>query len=136
MFAIADACGGDWPDLARKAALKFSGVDDDESQGIMLLQDLRAIFNSDGDRKWPTTAIIKRLTDLEDRPWAEHDHGKPITAHGLSKLLAPFKIRPKQWRVDEKRRVRGYMADDFQSVFKRYLPKEGGSARDAVTSVS
>lgn len=50
--------------------------------------------------------------------------------------MAPFKIRPKQWRIDENRRVRGYTVDQFELVFRRYLPKEGGAARDAVTSVS
>jgi hypothetical protein len=44
LLAIADLCGGDWGNIAREAAVQLSGVDDDETNAIMLLQDLKNIF--------------------------------------------------------------------------------------------
>src|SRR5262249_20748233 len=44
LLAIADLCGGDWPKMAREAAVKLSGIDDDETLGIQLLEDLRWLF--------------------------------------------------------------------------------------------
>jgi Protein of unknown function (DUF3631) len=117
LLAIADICGGDWPKLARDAALGLSTFDDDQEYGIMLLEDLKNLFERGGDdltSKW----IVAELGDIESRPWPEFGKGKAITTRGLAKLLAPFKIKPVQLWID-KRHVQGYEADDFKAVFKR-----------------
>ena len=45
LLAIAEACGGDWPARARDAALRLSGIDEDETLGIQLLEDLQWLFS-------------------------------------------------------------------------------------------
>src|SRR5262249_16639416 len=41
LFAIADRCGGECPDLARKVALKLSADKVDDSVGVMLHSDIK-----------------------------------------------------------------------------------------------
>jgi putative DNA primase/helicase len=124
LLAIADACGGKWPELARAAALKFSAVDDDETLGIMLLQDLQELFAPEKGN-WPSKRIAIELAEREDRPWPEFYHGQPITPRGVAKLLAAFQIKPKQVRVGTAgHRANGYSPDQFVSAFKHYLPRK------------
>ena len=46
LFAIADLAGGEWPRIARDAALVLSGGEElkNESAGVLLLRDIRTIF--------------------------------------------------------------------------------------------
>src|SRR5262249_49905845 len=45
LFAIAEAAGGAWPQRARMAAVALSSsADSSESQGVLLLRDLRDLF--------------------------------------------------------------------------------------------
>lgn len=52
LLAIADAAGGKWPKLARGAAITLTDSDDDaESCAVMLLADIRDLFDqSDKER--------------------------------------------------------------------------------------
>ena len=128
LLAIADAAGGEWPSRARVAAINLSAVDDDQTQAILLLQDLKALFAAD-DCNQSSQEIAEALAEMEDRPWPEHTHGKPITPRGLAKLLAPFKIFPKQVRVGH-RRANGYAPEQFAATFERYLPGDGEKSSD------
>jgi len=46
LYAIADASGGEWPELARKAqtAIRAASDDDADSMGEQLLRDMRDVF--------------------------------------------------------------------------------------------
>ncbi|RWB60453.1 DUF3631 domain-containing protein [Mesorhizobium sp.] len=126
LIAIADAAGGDWPNLAREAAVALSGVDDDETPSIQLLQDLRALFREEGN-VLSSAQIVTALTEMEDRPWPAINKGSPINAHYVARLLKDYKIFPKQVRVRD-RYVKGYRADQFEHVFARYLEPEGAKS--------
>lgn len=121
LLAIADECGGDWPHLARESAIALSGEDDDQSHAILLLRDLKDMFERYG-RNLSSQEIADELRELEERPWPEFNRGHPITAHGIAKLLADFKIRPKQVRV-RGQQVQGYQLQQFEFAFGRYLPR-------------
>ena len=74
MIAIADAIGGDWPERARRAALALSGGRREESAGIELLADIKAIFDAQAGRrsdKLTSKEIVEALVAMEDRPWPE-----------------------------------------------------------------
>jgi hypothetical protein len=122
LLAIAEACGGDWPSKARKAAKLLSEVDDDETHSIQLLQDLKWLFERAKNRNLSSAEIIDALKDMEDRPWPEFRNGNPITPRGVAKLLAAFKIFPRQVRIGGSRQVQGYMAEQFTEVFSLYVP--------------
>jgi hypothetical protein len=114
LLAIADQGGGDWPDRARRAAGALSklGVEDLLTK---LLADIRTAL---GDEPWiASTNLVKVLQDMEDRPWPEFGRArKPITPRAIARLLAPLVIKPKHacWG-------NGYLANDFDEAFSRYL---------------
>lgn len=130
LLAIAVAAGGTWPELARKAitALADAG-DSDDAGGIMLLDDLRGLFATRGNRLL-SADIAEALAGMEHRPWPEWHHGKPITPRQIARLLRPFGIQPKTIRAATDR-AKGYEVEQFADVFSRYLPL----IRDSVTTL-
>lgn len=131
LLAISDACGGEWPVLAREAARRLSAVDDDETHAILLLGDLKFLFDQayrDGGDNLSSQLIVDQLAKMEDRPWPEFSNGKPISPRGVAKLLKEFKIFPRQVKVGE-RKLNGYRPEQFIGTFKRYLsPDVQGSS--------
>lgn len=126
LLAIADLIGGDWPEQARKSAVRLSARDDDEGEAEMLLQDLQIIFSrEDAEALW-TEAIIVALTEMEGRPWADLTRGRPITAHTLARLLKPFHVFPRKMRIDGSIQKRSaYERKRLEPVWRRYVDYEG-----------
>ncbi len=128
LLAIADACGRDWPAMARQAAMELSAVDDDETASILLLKDLQSLFEAEageGGKNLSSAKVVEKLAQMESRPWPEFGRGKPITAHGVAKLLKPFGIRPRAVVV-RGHHLQGYLPEQFDATWARYLPKGGG----------
>ena len=125
LLAIADAVGGSWSALARKAALVLSGHSDtgDDSPATMALSDIRRVFMVLDAERLPSGVLVDALTQIEERPWGEWRGGRPISARGLAKLLARFGIRPRVIRIGD-RTPRGYQVEQFADAFRRYLPSE------------
>jgi len=121
LFAIAQLCGGKWPDRAKVAALALS-ADIDESEGsavVDLLQEFKEVFQS-RDRI-TSTDLVEYLGKQVDKRWAEWRHGKPITPRQIARLLAPLKIRPAPIRIGVDV-AKGYLREAFEDAFSRYLP--------------
>jgi hypothetical protein len=121
LLAIAQLCGGKWPDRAKVAALALS-ADIDESEGsavVDLLQEFKDIFQS-RDRI-TSTDLVEYLGRQVDKRWAEWRHGKPITPRQIARLLAPLKIRPVPIRIGADV-AKGYLREAFEDAFSRYLP--------------
>ena len=55
-------------------------------------------------------------------PWTELTKGKPITDSWLAQRLRRYGIRSKTVRIGEAQ-AKGYLEEDFQQVFPRYIPK-------------
>lgn len=122
LFAIANCCGGDWPTLAREAAIALSAAAETDASSIrtLLVSDLRDIFEASGSPALASATICGELVKMEHRPWPEYRKGKPISPKQLASLLASFKIRPAQiWHGNEN--VRGYQLSGFADTFARYL---------------
>ena len=66
--------------------------------------------------------LVVALIAIEGRPWAEWKVGKPITANGLARLLAPFGIAPSTIRTSGGT-PKGYQRAQFEDAFARYLPE-------------
>lgn len=125
LLAIADAAGGQWPARAR-SAVQCSGASangDDQSVRVLLLTDLRAIFAERRTDRIPSAELVMSLIAIEGRPWAEWKAGKPLTANGLARLLAPFDIAPGTIRVGDAT-PKGYQLGQFEDAFARYLPND------------
>jgi hypothetical protein len=132
LLAIADRISGDWPAVARAAAIELSGgrEDDDLSIGVRLLRDIRRVFdaNEPTDRL-PSSTVLTELAQFDDAPWGDW-FGKTITSQGISRILKPYKITTREiWFNNEKHR--GWMRSQFTDAWQRYLPKVVGPV-DAV----
>ena len=121
LLAVADAVGGDWPRLARSAAVALSvaPLDGDEEHGIRLLRDLRDVFGT--DETLPTGEVLRRLQAVDSSPWGTWHRGSPMTGDALARLLRPFGIRPRKWRLPNDTTARGYSASDFEDPWRRYV---------------
>jgi putative DNA primase/helicase len=133
LFSLADAAGGNWPELTRKASVKLSGssLADDESARTILLADIQAIFKDHGVERLKTDDIVADLVVMEDRPWPEWKKSKPITPRQIANILKPFDIKPKTVRIVAET-PRGYDIAWFADAFSRYLPSQ--SATSATTN--
>ena len=124
LLAIAESMGGKLPAVALQSFDALHGMSDEEDDGIgpMILHDIREVFDRQGKEfvKLFGQDIVQRLASLEERPWAEWKHGKPLTTTSLAKLLKPFGIKSKRiWIGPDQQR--GYEREWFNDAFARYL---------------
>jgi putative DNA primase/helicase len=119
LLAVADRAGGDWPELARKAAEALTGKD----PGTVYAETLAAIRTILGDsERMFSEDIVRELHAIEGGPWAEWGKsGKPISQNALARLLKP--IAPEQMRIGHESK-KGYERSQFKDFFARYLPPE------------
>jgi hypothetical protein len=98
-----------WSERARQAALALSTGEErgDDSITAQLLRDIHGVFN--GDPRLKTSDLLERLYKIEESPWGDW-YGKPLSAHGLSRLLKPYRIKTMPVKVGGKT-VRGYEAE-------------------------
>jgi len=90
LLAVADVAGWVWPQKAREAARALlSEVVEDDTPGVLVLADLRQLFNERSADRLPSADVVEVLGRREDRPWSEWRHGRPITATQLARLLRP-----------------------------------------------
>ena len=124
LLATAAVAGDVWPERARAAvaAVVVSDASDEIGNRELLLFDLREAFTAHGSPdNLTTTAILESLHEKEGRPWGEWRSGRPLTSRGLSSLLKPFGIKPKQWRSGSERE-RGYARADLEPIWGQYCP--------------
>lgn len=122
LFAISETVGGDWPEQVKTSfKLLVKPDEDDESIGPLILQDIQTIFT---EKKWlrvHTSELTTELINLEERPWSDLRHGRPLSGNSLARLLKPFGIKSKQISIGNINR-NGYELEGFSDAFKRYLP--------------
>jgi hypothetical protein len=136
LFRIAEVVGGGWAEKLALASLALCGrKDDTATNAVLLLQDIKALFETKREDVLASETIVNHLVTLESRPWPEFRHGKPLSARQLASLLDDFEIVPKQHWTDG-RNVRGYALAQFLDVFERYLsqPTPSVSARTPETA--
>jgi putative DNA primase/helicase len=121
LLSIADLIGAGWPTRARAAALALSAADEDaESIGVMLLADLKVIFDSAGAESIWTEDLPRHLHEMSERPWGEYGRQRrPITARQLAALLKPFGIVSRQIRRGETNK-HGFERAQFAEPWSRY----------------
>jgi hypothetical protein len=123
LISVADAVGGNWPNLARVSAvtlvtqLRERG---DTSLGVRLLADLREVFR--GAEHRPTEHLLTALHNLPEAPWGDLK-GRQQDARQLAKLLREYDVKSKVIR-EPTGTIRGYERADLHDVWQRYLPTE------------
>lgn len=107
----------------QKAIAALAGTErDDDAIGVMLLEDIRQIFEDDGSDKLFSENLVKALHALEERPWSEwgQHQRKPMSKTHLAGLLRPFDIRPTTVDIASTK-AKGYHKADFADAWERYL---------------
>ena len=131
LFAIANVIGEEWPNRIREAAAILAPRES-ETFGIMLLADIKTLFEEKNTNRLASAEICTALADMEGRLWAEWKASKTaspkaITKHQLAQLLKPFHIVSDSVRVDDEHTLKGYYLHQFTEAFDRYLAVEGVS---------
>jgi hypothetical protein len=125
-----EIAGGGWPELARRAALALTGNLED-SLGVSLLADIWDAFGSKNCDRISSDDLVTYLIGIEDRPWSESNHGKPMTKNQLARRLKPFGLAPKTVAAGT---PKGYALDDFIETCARYLPPPFQTATSATSN--
>ena len=76
LIAIADRAGGEWPERVRMIATKAISKSSDETRAIVLLADIKSIFESGASISCTAKIIVEALVAMEGHPWAEWNRGK------------------------------------------------------------
>jgi 5S rRNA maturation endonuclease (ribonuclease M5) len=137
LLNIADLAGGKWPEFGRRCAIELSSgtIGSGSDLDLELLSDIREVFERERtDRMW-STGLVGHLNELEESGWGGWNDGKGMKQKELANKLAPYDIRPKTIRIGDKAK-RGYLLEQFQGTFSRYLPAETDhlSATSATTA--
>jgi hypothetical protein len=86
LIAIADAFGSHWARRAREAAILWAGEHHDEDAAVVLLRDIRDIFEERGVDRLPSRAMVDHLSGADDAPWSEW--------RGINRKQQPHKLSP------------------------------------------
>lgn len=128
LLAIADDLGHG--EDARTAAIALSINRLDEDPGVILLTDIRSVFDALGVDRLTSAALVEALLALEDSLW--HDWrglrddrpARKLSQSELARLLRPFSIRPHViWpanRMPGDKSFRGYLRSKFESAWAAY----------------
>jgi hypothetical protein len=109
-----------WSERGRRAALALSTGEEreDDSLTVALLRDIHAVFSANGvEGRLQTSDLLAGLHGLEESPWSDW-YGKPLSAHGLSRLLKPYRIKTMPVLTGSET-VRGYKVEQFEDAFSR-----------------
>ncbi|WP_052452248.1 DUF3631 domain-containing protein [Noviherbaspirillum autotrophicum] len=134
LLQIADTVGGDWPRIARVAALKLSG-DGEQSMttGIELLSDIHDIFEAKKVDRLTSAELVAALVEDDEKPWAGYNRGFPIKPTNVAKLLGEYGIAVNTIRIPGSTK-KGYMRIWFEDAFARYLFAEPLKPISSVTA--
>jgi hypothetical protein len=136
LLAIADLAGGRWPHRARSALVVLCAgrqAPDDDSVGVRLLADIRVAFDAGKTDRLPTDRLLDRLAADDEAPWATWK-GSGLTPRSLATLLKRYAIRSRTIRLADDSTPKGYLREQFEDVFGRYLPAKPGSIRHNATT--
>jgi uncharacterized protein DUF3631 len=122
LLVLADLAGGEWPATARQAAVALRASNQENNPIVSLLLDIFMAFALSGDKRLQSRALVTHLANSSDRPWMELPKATAINESWLAHQLRPYDVKPKHFRFGQTT-GRGYALDDFEEVFRRYIPK-------------
>ncbi|MFU8863391.1 MAG: DUF3631 domain-containing protein [Rhodobacterales bacterium] len=125
LWRIATVLGAPWPDrlAAAYAAQAMADDDDAEPAGIMMLRDIAELFASRRADRISTSEIVGDLIVMEERPWADWRHGRPINAQSVAKLMKPFGVKVRVLKLNGSS-ARVYLRSDVEAAAARYASQK------------
>jgi len=145
LIAIADNCGPEWGRIARAAAVLFAqDPRREEDIGVILLRDIRKVFDARGVDRISGKALLAALHELEDAGWSEFygikgDDRSPhrLRNSELRAMLRSFDVYTRTaWprpRKPDDRSASGYYRRDFEPLWRAYC---GGEESDTTAQPS
>jgi hypothetical protein len=130
LLALADLAGGQWPELARRAAEGLTAATQENNPIGSLLLDIFVVFASEKKDRLFTRTLVEALNERGDRPWTDMMNGKGITDRWLSRQLRPYGISPRAFRIGGEL-GKGYMQNDCMETFRRYISRSDMEALKA-----
>jgi hypothetical protein len=135
LIAIADAINPGWGEKARAAAVSLSNEDifDEPSFGVMVLQDVCAIFEGENAQRLSSKTIVDQLVPMPERPWSEWRRGQGLNQNSLARLLKPFGVKSKMIRFAPKpaNPLHGYEAGAIREAKLRFAEHSGEEGEGA-----
>lgn len=122
LLAIADYACGNWPQLARHAALKLSGMEQEAvSLSAELLADIKEVFETKKVERIATADLLAALIEDDLKPWATYNRGKQMSPRQLAKRLDEYGIHSQNIKFGYSDVKKGFRLDQFTDSFARYL---------------
>ena len=122
LLAIADLAPGDWPQLARQAALALSASSDEEMTLLAyFIHDIRNYMVAARVDRILSRELVEACNEVHDRPWEDLRTRREINEWWISRQMRQLGIRPKYLRTG-KSVARGYTLSDIEAAFRRYVP--------------
>jgi len=130
LHILAQLAGGEWPEIARQAmAALTASAQEHNPIGSLFLDIMICFTQAQTDRLFSRT-LATGLDRFVERPWWELRKGKEITGPLLTRVLRPYGVRSKTiWIGNES--AKGYLMEDFEEAFKRYIPRSEWEALKA-----
>jgi hypothetical protein len=122
LLALADLAGGEWPGVARQAAVSVSMAAQENNPAGSLLLDIFCLFLENKVDRMFSHELVEKLNRFGQRPWSELRNGKAPTELWLSRQLRPYGISPRNLRI-QGTQAKGYLQEDMMDVFRRYISK-------------
>jgi hypothetical protein len=113
LWSIADLAGGQWPDVARDAAIALQCEEVEEDLGVQLLADCRTSFGL--KTKISTSELLAGLCTTAN-PRFDGD----INPRVVAAVLRRFDIGPHNIRFGTEV-LKGYVRRDFEEAWRRYV---------------
>ena len=121
LFGVGAVIGSGWEDRILDAARILVVSNQEADRHEHLIHDVRRVFS---DRSAPeaisSSDLVEALNQIDESPWGDERQGKGITTHSLAKRLHAFGVKPRQGRISGTGKLRGYWANDMESVWERY----------------
>jgi Protein of unknown function (DUF3631) len=140
LVAIADACGPKWGTIVRDAAVRLSSRYSDADLKLILLADIKTIFDRDQIDRITAADLVAALIALDGQPWWEwrgvHDTEaqRRLTTATLKSLLGgrfgtgfgiwPRTVWPPGPRAPQTKSADGFYRQQFEDAWRRYLPDD------------
>jgi hypothetical protein len=125
LLAIADAIGGDVPELAREAARVVCDNEDEVGYGATQLAAIRKVV---GDQNRITSAdLISELWEadaLPSRLMEDEEPNHKKIGHWLSKFIQSYGGKPARKLRFGEQTFKGYEGAELREIFDRYCPPE------------
>lgn len=133
LLQIAEVAGREWPQTARKTALKLSGdAGQPQSVGGELLEDIKSVFDRQRVSRISMADLLAELLADDESPWKTWIRGREMTSRQLGKELGKYGIKSKTVKIGYES-PKGFMIDQFKDAFERYLSSASDSPASSVT---